>query len=335
MLIFGIVIIPIAAFILEFLYFVEFIRPQDVVRLPQLNFLLFAALLVILLFSVTMSLLIVRSITRSVAMLEKAARRIANGELDLAVDVKNSNEITSLSNSLNKMRNAFKEEERRRFFFIMGITHDLKTPLSLIRVNAEAVEDGTITDAEEQKRSMNIIMDKVDELEGMINNLLDFVRLGSDKSGHKPEITNLRNFLSSYVERVALNGSLLRRKVVSDIDIPDKLAVEMDSHLIQRALDNITSNSFRYTPEGSCLSIAAQLAGNAVKLTFSDNGEGIKEKDLPYIFDPFYRGSPSREDQGLGFGLTVTKSIVESHGWKLGVSSSPGRGASFVITIPV
>ena len=318
LLIFGIVIIPVFAFVV------------DVIHLQYIT------KLTILLFSVIMSLFIVRSITRSIALLENATQRIVNGELDLEVDVKGSNEISSLSNSLNKMRNALREEEKRRYFFIMGITHDLKTPLALIRINAEAVEDGVINKIEEQKHSMNIIMNKVDELEGMINDLIDFIRVGSSEVTQKKlRMTNLRSFLSVYIDRVATDGELLRHKVESTINLPASLSVKMDSSLIQRALDNIVSNSFRYTPKGSRLFINTDFDGQAVTLTISDNGKGIPEKDLPYIFDLFYRGSSSRKEQGMGMGLTVAKSIIDSHGWSLSASSNTDKGACFTVTIPV
>jgi signal transduction histidine kinase len=351
LLVAGIVFIPVLAFTGSAIYrrfistynefseeFKEFIRLKELAGLPdppaQTRLLPFFIILIILLFVIAMSLLIARSITRSVATLENATRRIADGELDLAVDVGGSNEITSLANSLNKMRNALKEEERRRGFFIMGITHDLKTPLALIKANVEAIEDGIATNPEEQKHSLNIINNKVDELEGMINNLLDYVRMDSGEAARNVRVTNMKSFLSSFTERVAIDAELLHHKVESNISLPPSLAVKMDSLLVQRALDNIVNNCFRYTPEGSCLSINASLDGTTVKLTISDNGNGIHQKDLPYIFDLFYRGSASRGEQGMGMGLTVAKSIIESHGWSISVMQENCEGTSFIISIP-
>jgi len=351
LLIFGIVVIPVVAFVTDAIYmwnirgmqfyneeFQEYLRLSELVELAGsppalLRFLPFLVLLFILLFSVIMSLLIVRSITRSVAVLEGSTRRIANGELDLAVDVKGSNEITSLSNSLNKMRNALKEEERRRYFFIMGITHDIKTPLSLIKANVEAIEDGISAAPEEQKHSLHIINNKVDELEGMVNNLIDFIRIDSREIVRNVSDINLKSFLSSFIERISIDAELLHHKVESKIDLPSSLVIKMDSFLIQRALDNIANNSFRYTPNGACLFITAELDGPAVKLILSDNGNGIHEKDLPHIFDLFYRKNTSGRRQGMGIGLTITKSIIDSHSWFISVSSD--GGTSFTITIPL
>jgi len=320
LLIFGIVIIPVVAFVFDAVYTWYMSRLILLFALPS-----------IFLFSVFMSLFIVRSITRSIAVLEDATRRIASGELDLAVDVRGSNEITSLSNSLNKMRNTLKEEERRRYFFMMGITHDLKTPLALIKANVEAIEDGIAANPEEQKHSLHIINNKVDEMEGNINNLLELVSMNSAKDARDMRETNLRSFLSSYAERVTLDAELLHHKVESNINIPDSCTIRMDSGLIQRALDSIVNNSFRYTSNGSCLFIDAEPDKSEVKLIISDNGGGIHEKDLPYIFDLFYRGSASRREQGMGIGLAVTKAILDSHGWS--ISASP-MGRAGTKTIP-
>jgi signal transduction histidine kinase len=127
------------------------VRLDREAQYPQtpVNFLLTTFIIIsgfVALFALAMSLFIAKSITRSVLFLEAATRRLAAGELDVAVDIKGSNEITSLTGSLNRMRIALKEEDNRRSRFIMGITHDLKTPLALIKGYAEAIEDGLTGD---------------------------------------------------------------------------------------------------------------------------------------------------------------------------------------------
>jgi signal transduction histidine kinase len=321
----------------------EIIRQSKLVGIPKppafMRLLPLIIMFIIISFVIVMSLLIIRSITKSVAMLEDSTRRIANGELDLSVDVKGSNEITSLANSLNKMRNALKEEERRRYLFIMGITHDLKTPLALIKANVEAVEDGIADNPEDQKHFLNIIDNKVDELEGMINSLLDFVRMDSAEAVRNVVTADLGAFLSSFIERITIDAELLHHNIESNINLPASLTIRMNTHLIQRALDNIVNNFFRYTPEGSRLFLDTDFSGHLVKLNMTDNGNGIQPKDLPYIFDFFYRGSASRGEQGMGMGLAVAKSIFDSHGWSITAFNieevSGQKGACFCVTIPI
>ena len=150
---------------------------------PSFIQLLFETLAVLMalmfLFSAGMSVLIARSITQSVLALDAATRRIAAGELDRSVTVHGSNEITSLAASLNSMRLALKDDQARRSRFIMGVTHDLKTPLALIKGYAEAIGDGMADEAGARDRYVGIIGAKVDQLAGMIDDLIGFVRVDS------------------------------------------------------------------------------------------------------------------------------------------------------------
>ena len=300
---------------------------------PALRIFIFIFILVI--FVVCMSIVITKTITHSVQVLENASRRIAEGELDLQINVKGSNEITSLTNSLNKLRNALKEEEIKRARFIMGITHDLKTPLALIKGYAEAIEDGVAEDPVARSGAAEIIADKADQLEGMINDLTDFVRMDSGKWREQLDEINLTGFLRNVVKTLSMDVELLHHKLISDIVLSEDLFIPMDERLVHRALENLIHNAVRYTPSGATIHLRAVCAENSVELTISDNGPGIDKEDLPYVFEMFYRGSSSRREQGMGLGLAVVKWVVDYHGWSISVASEKGKGACFSIAIPL
>jgi len=271
-----------------------------------------------------------------VRVLENATRRIAEGELDLAVDVKGSNEITSLTNSLNKMRNSLKEDELRRSRFIMGISHDLKTPLALIKGYAEAIEDGVAEDPASRAGAAEIIAEKADQLEGMINDLINFVKMETGEWREKLNEINLAAFLRSFAKTVSLDIGLLNHELVHDIALEETVSIPMDERLMQRALENLIHNAARYSPAGSHIRLAAILAaGSTITITVSDNGLGIDREDLPHVFEMFYRGSASRREQGMGLGLAVVKWVADYHGWAVAVSSEKGKGSNFTITIPL
>jgi signal transduction histidine kinase len=290
-------------------------------------------------FSAFMSVTIARSITRSVTELEQATRRIAAGELDLEIATKGSNEITSLTASLNRMRLELKEDQARRARFIMGVSHDLKTPLALIKGYAEAIGDGLTDDPESRERSVQIIGDKVDQLEGMIDDLIDFVKVDTGEWRRRLDRVRLGAILASYAKRFAADAELLDRRAVVDIDLPAELAVPMDERLALRAVENLVNNALRYTAPKSSITLSARLerdcAGARAVVEVVDDGLGIDAKDLPHIFDPFYRGSASRREQGMGLGLAVVKGVADSHGWTVSVSSEKGRGSRFRIDIPI
>jgi signal transduction histidine kinase len=299
-------------------------------------FMLLGFFLLLILFAISMSLIIARSITKSVTVLENATRRIAAGELDLAVDVHGSNEITSLTNNLNKMRNTLKEEEQRRNRLIMGVTHDLKTPLALIKAYAEAIDDGITEDPVTHTSAAEIITAKADQLESMINDLLEFVHMDSSEWRGRLQPVNIAAFLRTSVAVFSLDAELLRHEFRSEILLPENLSVPMDESLVLRALENLINNAIRYTPDGCVISLGAAFdrQRQTLLLSIKDNGPGIAKADLPYIFDMFYRGTGSRREQGMGLGLAVVKWVTDSHGWKI-VAESDDGSTSFRITIPI
>jgi signal transduction histidine kinase len=298
-------------------------------------FVVFIFIIVLAVFSVSMSLGITRTITRSVQVLENATRRVAEGELDLNVDVKGSNEITSLTKSLNKMRNALKEEELRRSRFIMGITHDLKTPLALIKGYAEAIEDGITADPAARTAATEIIAEKADQLEDMINDLLNYVRMETGEWRARLENVSLFQFLQRLIKTMGSDVELLQHTLLHDINLPENISIPMDERLVLRAFENLIHNAVRYTPQGSVIRVAAACREAYAELTVSDNGPGIERESLPHIFEMFYRGTSSRREQGLGLGLAVVKWVVDYHGWTISVTSQKGVGTCFTITVPL
>jgi len=293
-----------------------------------------ALIILLALFAVCMSIIITRTITNSVQVLDDATRRIAEGELDLPLDVKGSNEITSLTNSLNKMRNALKEEELKRSRFIMGITHDLKTPLALIKGYAEAIEDGIAEDPVSRKSAAEIITTKADQLEGMINDLINYVRMETGEWRKQLNKIDIYPFLKNHANILSMDAELLQHELIYSINIPENISVPMDEKLVQRALENLINNSIRYTQQGSVIRLSAEMTDNAIKIAVTDNGPGIEKEDIPHVFEMFYRGSSSRREQGMGLGLAVVKWVVDYHGWTIAVLSEKDKETSFTITIP-
>lgn len=310
--------------------------PEPFVRLIHALLITLAALFA---FACAMTILIARSITKSVTLLEESTRRIAAGELDLAIEAKGSNEITSLTASLNRMRLALKEDEAGRTRFIMGVSHDLKTPLALIKGYAEAISDGVADNPDAVKKSLEIVGTKVNQLEGMIDDLIGFVKLDTGEWRQHLENRAIAPILRSYARRLNEDATLFKRKFSYSIDIPDSVTAQLDDRLLVRALENIVNNALRYTNEGGAVSLDARVVSSPersdVVIAIADNGIGIAESEIPHIFDLFWRGTASRREVGMGLGLSVVKSVADSHGWKVGVASIPGAGTTFTLTIPL
>ncbi|MDR1637003.1 MAG: HAMP domain-containing histidine kinase, partial [Treponema sp.] len=213
-------------------------------------------------------------------------------------------------------------------------------PLALIRGYTEALKDGVTDDPVSRINAMNIIISKADQLEGMINDLLEFVRMDTGEWRNRLQGVNLGEFLKTFARRISLDAELFHYHTVTDITLPSSLSVPLDERLVVRALENLVNNAIRYTPDGTTIRFGAALVENAVHITISDNGPGISKNDLPHVFEAFYRGSSSRREEGMGLGLSIVKWVITSHGWSIAVTSGQNIEDTvvetcFTITIPL
>ena len=311
--------------------------PRHPDRLTHPLFILVMVLVALFLFCSIVIFLITKSITKSVTLLDDCTKRIASGELDVEVEATGSNEIVSLTHSLNKMRLSLQEEKIRRSRFIMGISHDLRTPIALIKGYAEAISDGMVDDVAMRDKSVEIIINKADQLNERIDELIDFVKLDTSEWRQSLQSKKLKSILDEFCKRVSMDAQLLNKNFSYDIQLPDEFSVSLDEKLFLRALENLTNNAFRYTAKDGNILLSAKLdeKQNSVFISIKDDGNGISQKDLPFIFDPLYRGTNSRREDGKGLGLSIVKTIVNSHGWNLKVLSQEGEGSEFILQLGV
>ena len=292
-------------------------------------------------FCIVAVLSISRTILRSISILEKDTDRIASGDLDFDLEaeaaVKHhvSNEITSLTKNLNKMRLALKDETERRNRFIMGISHDLRTPVALIRGYTEAITEGVVTEPDEVKKSLTVIGSKTQQLQSMIDELINFVKLDNRQWRKQLSPHDIAPLLRDFAKGAEMTGTVYNRNIVVSVQLRDGINIPMDEMLFNRVLENLFSNALRYTKDGDSISILAEEKEKCVAISICDTGIGIEKADLPNIFDLFYRGTNSRREEGMGIGLSVVKQIVDTHGWQIFAESEKGRGTVFRIEIPI
>ncbi|MBQ4378623.1 MAG: HAMP domain-containing histidine kinase [Treponema sp.] len=283
------------------------------------------------------------TISHSITLLSKKTEKIAKGELDTKLNYekegKAQNEITSLTENLDKMRLALKDNEERRTKFIMGISHDLRTPVAVIKGYTEAMSDGFYNDPEEMKKSLTIISSKTEQLETMVNTLINFVKLKATDWGQQLQKQNITPVFNEFAQSSVTTGGLFKRYVTANINLNENIEVAFDKMLVQRSLENLFSNALRYTNENDSITISASEEkderGSRIIFKIRDTGIGIAKEDQEKIFDMFYRASSSRREEGMGIGLATVMTIIKAHGWKIRVESEPGKGAEFIIEIPL
>lgn len=307
-------------------------KPVDVISV--LIIFLFVIVTICVFFIIAIS----KTIFNSIVKIENTTDKLANGNLQEKVPIPESkfskNEITSTLNSLEKMRLALLEEQNRKNKFFMGISHDLRTPVSIIKGYTEAISDGVITKKEDLRETISLIQNKANQLEDMINTLINFMKMNSSQIRQKLLPHSITEIIRNFAKDAALTAPVFKRTVNTDIDLPENIEVPLDCQLVQRAFENLFSNALRYTNDGDKIDITSFYDDKNIYLEIKDSGIGIEQKDLKYIFDMFYRGTNSRQEEGMGIGLSVVKNIIDTHGWKIDVKSKKGVGTAFKITIP-
>ncbi len=282
-----------------------------------------------------LSLGVIRSINNSLKRIEEATRRVAQGYYDFELPVKGNDSIASLSRSFNTMVKQVREEYSRRSRFFMGVSHDLKTPLASIGGYADAILEGYAEDRETLQKYAGIIKEKSQLLLDRITHLIRFVKLETGDWRTTFRDVNMKSFLDEIAESAAVDAELYGYGFVRDIDLPDSLAVPMDEKLVKRSFENIVNNAFRYAYKNSTIELKSFMEEGRIYIIVSNHGRGIAEKDINYIFEPFYRGSSSRNEDGFGLGLANVAAVIKSHKWKIAVDSVQEGKTSFIITIPV
>ncbi|MBN2651014.1 MAG: HAMP domain-containing histidine kinase, partial [Spirochaetales bacterium] len=295
---------------------------------------MFALIGLIVLIGAILSSIVLRSTNKSISTLEEAAKRISNGELDFEIEKGGDKEIVNLKESFDKMRISLIEERASRNRFIMAVSHDLKTPLTSIKGYLEALSDGMANDHDTQVRYFDIVQKKSRLLENRILELIDFAKMETGEWTIKAEKLSIRGVAEKVAEFFDNDAELFDKKFKKNITLDSSITALIDEQLFVRLFENLFNNAIRYTEkEAEVFFNVLELNGD-VLLEIRDTGSGIRPKDLNLIFEPFYRVDQGRNSPGLGLGLSVVKSIIDSHGWKLEVTSLPREGTSFVVRIP-
>ncbi|MDD5561693.1 MAG: ATP-binding protein [Candidatus Omnitrophica bacterium] len=226
--------------------------------------------------------------------------------------------------------------EQIRQDFVANVSHELRTPISSIKGYAETILEGALEDKENLKEFISIIYQDSDRLASLINDLLDLSRIESGKM----KMLFMPLDTVSVIKRAVtvLENQAKAKSITFRLDIPSNIPrIRADEARFSQVMINLLDNAIKYTPENGSVSIIASLVDNYVQVDVVDTGIGISEKDLPRIFERFYRvdKARSRELGGTGLGLSIVKHIVSAHGGRLWVKSEPGLGSTFSFTIPL
>lgn len=275
-----------------------------------------------------------RSLRRMFTPLDElyhASERVANGDYSVRVQEKGPPEIHSLMRSFNSMAERLQVNDRQRRDMLADISHELRTPITVIQGNVEGMLDGVYSTDEARLKS---IIEETQILSRLVDDLRTLALAESGALRLKHEPTNVAELVRDAVSAFEAQGK--EREIRIETVLDDTEEASIDPQRIREVLTNLLSNALRYTPRGGMVHVRLTGAGSGaertVTLSVQDSGAGIDPDVLPHVFDRFYKSSDSG---GMGLGLSIAKYLVEAHRGKIWAESTVGTGTTISFTIPM
>lgn len=272
-----------------------------------------------------------------------ATKKIADGNFDYELDEKDFVEIPFLYNDFEKMRIKLKENEEEKILsenaareLVSNISHDLKTPLTAIRGYVEGILDGVASSPQKVRDYLTTIYNKTNDMTKLIDELLYYSRVSGNEFSYNFEKTNVKEFFDDYVKDLYLELDTIKINFSYSANVDADTVIDIDREQIKRALNNIVANAVKYMDkEDPEIHFRVKETMDAINIRISDNGRGIDEKDLPHIFERFYRSDASRNTKlgGSGIGLSIVKKVIENHEGSVVAISKSGVGTDIDIVL--
>ena len=252
------------------------------------------------------------------------------GSKDFEQLIDTFNEMVSLLNASEEQRKSLEQDRQR---MLAGLSHDLKTPMTVIEGFSKAIRDGVVSE-EDKPKYLNLIISKSEHMSELITEFYEYSKLDHPDFALNKQRTDMaefaRSFLASKYDEFDINGYLLEANICDEPQVCD-----VDRDQFTRVFDNLVGNFFKYTPKGSKLMVSVAREDDSVCVYLADNGGGIPAEARKDIFEPFVVAEQSRNRQGSGLGLAVCKKIVEAHGGAILLLDGEDKGTRFKITLPL
>ncbi len=292
-----------------------------------------AFILLALIFSTTLS----KRIARPIEKINRGAKRIAAGDYSVTFEKKGLEEIAELSETLDYTARELQMTDKLRREIIANVSHDLRTPLTMIRGYAEVMRD---LPGENSSENLQIIIDETDRLSALISDILYVSRLQSEQEKPKKSVYSLSGSIRSVIYRIGK----LKKSEGYDIRFEDagrEVYILADEQEMDRVLYNLIGNALDFTGEDRLVevseSVSTEKEGSFVTVRVTDHGQGIPKEELGRVWERYYKGSRESDEQRIstGLGLSIVKNILDLHGAAYGVESELNKGSSFWFRMPV
>lgn len=264
------------------------------------------------------------------------ASKLAAGDYSVQFSSAQYTEIAALSASLNYMKDEMKKADDFQRELLANVTHDLKTPLTMIKAYAAMIKEISGDDKEKREKHLQVIIDESDRLTGLVNDILSASKISSELNQLNIKVFNLTETLYGIINKFAYLQETQGYSIMVDVD--SNLYTRADEEKIKQVVYNLVSNAINYTGADKTvyISLKYEPSSDMIKFAVRDTGKGISENELAHIWDRYYRSKDShtRPVKGTGLGLNIVKSILKAHGFAFGVTSKQDEGSTFYAVFP-
>ncbi len=278
--------------------------------------------------ALALGLFLARRATAPARALTRAARSLASGDRDVRLASGRPDEFGTMARAFDSMADAVAEEDRLRRSFASSVAHELRTPLSILRSQVEAIQDGVTEADAPAMASLHEETLRVTRLVEDLETLASADAAGFTLDPRRSELGALARGVA-----VELAGPFEAVGVELRIDTPAPVEADVDVVRFEQVLRNLLSNALKFTPQGGVVRLGVATEGSEAVVRVEDTGSGIPADEIPRVFDRFFRGRGARAS-GSGIGLTVAKDLVAAHGGRIEVRSRVGRGSEFAVRLP-
>lgn len=299
--------------------------------------------LILVLTAAVLTIYIYKGIINPIKKLKRATQNIRDGNLDFTIEAESADEIGELCHNFEQMRQRLKESteekitaEKENRVLISNIAHDLKTPITTVKGYAEGLIDGVADTPEKQEKYIRMIYNKANEMDRLINELTLYSKIDTNKIPYNFQKLNVADYFKDCIEEIGLELEAAGTGLAYYNYADPKTVIIADPEQLMRVISNIIGNSIKYMDKKvGFINIRIKDVGDFIQVELEDNGQGIEMKDLPHIFDRFYRSDASRNSStgGSGIGLSIVRKIIEDHGGKIWATSKLGTGTIMYFVI--
>ncbi len=292
--------------------------------------------IIVLLLSFLVAYFISRHISEPIVKMNSAAKNIAKGNFNVSFDSKEDiEELNELATTLNYAKGELAKTEELRKDLMANVSHDLKTPLTMIKAYAEMSTELHQNNKKKQKEDMDIIISEVDRLTILVNDILELSSMQSNINNLEKTDFDLINLVKEIIHRYKVLQETENYKFIFNHKAKE-IIINADKKKIEQVIYNLINNAINYTGEDNKVTINIIEEKDNILVEIKDTGKGIKKEDLPYIWDKYYKNKKKHKRNliGTGLGLSIVKNALELHSFNYGVTSTPNKGSTFYFRIP-